>query len=268
MTVDMSRCVGCYNCFTACKKNGLHFEKGWKKYTPPERLDYQRRDFMSSSGMFLAGLAGAAEPVKKILQARPTTIPLRITSPTSPPGSGSIARFTSICTACQLCVSACPSRVLTPSTLEFGLMGIMQPRMDFRTGHCNYECTICTETCPSGALKPLNVEQKKTAQLGVAQFIKENCVVFTDHTNCGACSEHCPTKAVDMVPFPNNSGKKLVIPEVNPDICVGCGGCEHACPTKPYKAIYVDGNPVHKLAKKPEVKKIDQKQDYKKNFPF
>ena len=144
----------------------------------------------------------------------------------------------------------------------------MQPRMDFRTGHCNYECTICTEICPSGALKPLSVERKKETQLGVARFIKENCVVYTDHTNCGACSEHCPTKAVDMVPFPNNSGKQLVIPEVNPDICVGCGGCEHACPTKPYKAIYVDGNPVHKLAQKPVVKKIEQKVDPKKDFPF
>jgi ferredoxin len=33
------------------------------------------------------------------------------------------------------------------------------------------------------------------------------------------------------------------------DYCIGCGGCEHACPTKPYKAIYVDGNPVHKIAR-------------------
>ena len=268
MTIDMSRCVACYNCLTACKHNALGFEKGWLKKAPDESPNYQRRDFMASSGMVLVGLAGAAEPVKKILQSRPTTIPLRISSPVSPPGSGSIERFTSICTACHLCVSACPSRVLTPSTLEFGLMGMMQPRLDFRSGHCNYDCTICTETCPSGALRPLSVERKKETQLGVAHFIKENCVVYTDHTNCGACSEHCPTKAVDMVPFANDSGKKLVIPQVNQDICVGCGGCEHACPTKPYKAIYVDGNPVHKKAQKPVVKKIEQKVDHKKDFPF
>jgi ferredoxin len=268
MTVDMSRCVACYNCLTVCKHNGLRFEKGWRKNTPEARPNHERRDFMTSSGVFLAGLAGAAEPVKKLLQSRPTTIPLRITSPVSPPGSKSIARFTSICTACHLCVSACPSRVLKPATLEFGLMGMMQPRMDFNAGHCNYDCTICTEICPSGALKPLSVEQKKATQLGVAQFIKENCVVFTDHTNCGACSEHCPTKAVDMEPFPNDSGQKLVIPKVNPDICVGCGGCEHACPTKPYKSIYVDGNPVHQPAQKPEVKKIKQKVDHKEDFPF
>ena len=267
-TIDASRCVSCFNCLTVCKMNGLHFEKAWQKKEPAPLPDYQRRDFMTSSGMYLIGLTGVSDPVKKILQSRPTTIPLRITSPISPPGSISIEHFTSTCTTCHLCVSACPSRVLTPSALEFGLQGIMQPRLDFRKGHCNYDCNICTTICPSGALKPLSVEQKKQTQLGVAQFIKENCVVFTDHTNCGACSEHCPTKAVDMVPFPNNAGKKLVIPKVNPDICVGCGGCEHACPTKPYKAIYVDGNPVHKKAQKPVVKKINNQVDYKKDFPF
>ena len=44
----------------------------------------------------------------------------------------------------------------------------------------------------------------------------------------------------------------LLIPETNQDICIGCGHCEFACPTIPYKAIFVDGNPVHMAAKKPE----------------
>jgi len=93
-------------------------------------------------------------------------------------------------------------------------------------------------------------------------------VVYMDNTDCGACSEHCPTKAVDMVPYPNPVNKRLKIPEVKPKYCIGCGGCEHACPTKPCKAIYVDGNPVHKLAKKPVVKKIEEKVDDNEDFPF
>ena len=168
----------------------------------------------------------------------------------------------------RLCVSACPSRVLVPTFLEFGSLGMMQPRLDFHAGHCNYECTICMNVCPSGAILPLAVENKKLTQLGVAKFIKENCVVYTDNTDCGACSEHCPTKAVDMAPYPNPANKRLKIPEVKPEYCIGCGGCEHACPTKPYKAIYVDGNPVHKLAKKPVVKNIEEKVDYNEDFPF
>jgi len=51
-----------------------------------------------------------------------------------------------------------------------------------------------------------------------------------------------------MVPYEGD----LVIPETNPEICIGCGQCEYSCPTTPYKAIFVNGNPVHQVAKKPE----------------
>ncbi len=267
-TVDISRCVGCYNCFAVCPREGLRFEKRWRRRIPAVRPDRERRDFIVNSGMYFLGLAGVAEQTKKIIQSKPTTIPVRVTSPVSPPGSGSIEHFTATCTACHLCVSACPSRVLVPSFLEFGFLGMMQPRMSFQSGHCNYDCTICMNICPSGAILPLTVEKKKLTQVGVAKFIKENCVVYTDNKDCGACSEHCPTKAVNMVPYPNPVNKRLVIPEVKPEYCIGCGGCEHACPTKPYKAIYVDGNPMHKTAKKPVVKKIEEKVDNNEDFPF
>ena len=268
MTVDMSRCVACYNCFTVCPAQGMRFDNQWRKRPADGSPDQERRDFILNSGIYLAGLAGAADPAKKILQSRPTTVSFRLTSPVSPPGSRSIQHFTNTCTACHLCVSACPSNVLAPSFLEYGFLGIMQPRMDFNSGHCNYECAICLNICPSGAIQPLPLEKKKLTQVGAAKFIKENCVVYTDNNNCGACSEHCPTKAVDMVPYANPVGKQLVIPEVNTDICVGCGACEHACPTKPYKAIYVDGNPVHKLAQKPVVKKIEPQAGDNEDFPF
>ena len=68
---------------------------------------------------------------------------------------------------------------------------------------------------------------------------------FADETSCGACSEHCPTQAVSMVPYKNG----LTIPSVNPDICVGCGGCEYVCPVRPFRAIYIEGNPEHLQAK-------------------
>ncbi len=267
-TVDSGRCVSCCNCLAVCQRNGLRFENTWRRRPPTVQPDRERREFLLNSGVFLLGLAGAPGPTKTIIQSKPTTIPERVTCPVSPPGSTSITHFTATCTACHLCVSACPSRVLVPSLFEFGLDGILQPRMNFRTGHCNYDCTICMNICPVGAILPLKVEEKKLTQLGVAQFIKENCVVFTDNTDCGACSEHCPTKAVDMVPYLNPANKKLRIPEMKPDYCIGCGSCEHACPTRPYKAIFVDGNPVHKLAKKPVVKKVDMKVEANDDFPF
>ncbi len=107
-------------------------------------------------------------------------------------------------------------------------------------------------------------EEKKLTQLGKAIFVKENCIVETEGTECGACSEHCPTKAVKMVPY-----KNLHLPELKNDYCVGCGACEFACPTKPYKAIYVEGNPVHLTAQKPPEEKLEQqKVNMKEEFPF
>ena len=266
--IDVSRCVGCYNCLAACQDQGLRFENRWRRQCLEAQPENGRRGFILGLALGLTGMVVDVFGQTRPIQSRPTTIPESITTPVSPPGSASIAHFTSTCTACQLCVSACPSRVLVPSFFQYGLSGMMQPRMDYRSGHCNYDCTICTDICPSGAILPIGLERKKLTQVGFAKFIQKNCVVHTDKTNCGACSEHCPTKAVQMVPYPNPANKRLVIPKVNPDLCVGCGGCEHACPTKPYKAIYVEGNPVHKLATKPLEKKIDERIDYKEDFPF
>lgn len=274
--VDTGRCVSCFNCFSACPDQAMVFRPGFQPNSQSGRQIRQRKEAARDRRNFVLALAVGglgmaagrvhAAPETLPVQARPTTIPENKTSPLSPPGSVSIARYTSICTACHLCVSACPSRVLLPSIFSFGLSGMMQPRMDFNAGHCNYDCTVCSNICPSGAILPLTVEKKQQTQVGVVKFIKENCVVYTDNTNCGACSEHCPTKAVHMVPYLNAAGRKLVIPEVDESICVGCGGCEHACPTKPFRAIYVDGNPTHKTAQKPKEKKMEM--DAGEDFPF
>ena len=83
-------------------------------------------------------------------------------------------------------------------------------------------------------------------------------MVFAKEEDCGACSEHCPTQAVHMVPFK----KGLTIPEVTEDLCIGCGACESICPVRPYQAIYVEGSINQSMAKKPaEAKKFNKKID-------
>jgi formate hydrogenlyase subunit 6/NADH:ubiquinone oxidoreductase subunit I len=86
--------------------------------------------------------------------------------------------------------------------------------MDYQTSFCNYDCIICTEVCPTDAIQLTNSGKKKLTQIGKSKFIKENCIVYTEETACGACSEHCPTKAVNMIPY-----KKITIPEVKDEYC-------------------------------------------------
>ena len=267
-SVDFSRCVGCLNCLSPCPDNGVQFRPFWVK-DQIELNEYNpgKREFFKKSGLMLAGTFVAAklssqeeEKSKEVIQA---TVPIIREHPVTPPGARSQQRFNSLCTACHLCISACPTQVLQPTYFLYGLTGFLQPRLDYITNFCNFECTLCGEVCPTGAILPLLPEEKKTLQLGKSYFVKENCVVYTRNTICGACSEHCPTKAVNMVPYKD----KLNIPEVNNKICVGCGACEYACPTDP-KSIYVEGNPVHLVAEKPVEIKIEDKMDYKEEFPF
>lgn len=136
--------------------------------------------------------------------------------------------------------------------------------MNYDVSYCNYDCILCTQICPSGAILPVDVAAKKLIQIGKASFVKEDCIVITKKKDCAACSEHCPTKAVKMVPYE----KKLMLPELNSEICVGCGACEHSCPTTPRKAIYVVANAVHQKAKKPPVQKLEEAIEKSKDFPF
>lgn len=264
--VDTSRCVNCFNCLDTCSEKAISY--GFVKVRPlkkeAQETDTSRRKFIMGSVLMLAGgpiIMKAQDTTSVPVPTSDSTVKEDRLYPVTPPGSTSIANFTSRCTACSLCISACPTNVLQPSVSEYGIAGIMQPMMDYHHGFCNYDCIRCTEICPTGAIMPLVLEAKKLTQIGKAVFIRDNCVVYTEKTACGACSEHCPTKSCHMVPFEGD----LLIPEINDDICIGCGACEHACPTKPYKAIFVDGNPVHEAALKPET---EETKTAPSEFPF
>lgn len=263
--IYIDRCVSCYNCLEVCPKGGIGYRKLILSRGEKERIkiDEKRREFISKTFLYVIGLSSISLGQIKIIPKKLSKIPNLKKNAVSPPGSRSISHFTGKCTACHLCVSACPSQVLQPSLWEYGFTGILQPHMDYNANFCNQECIICGQVCPTGAILPLTVNEKKLTQIGKTNFIKENCIVETEGTECGACSEHCPTKAVQMVLY-----KKLHLPEVKNEYCIGCGACEFACPVKPYKAIFVDGNGIHQIAKKKVEEKIQQKVDFKSNFPF
>jgi ferredoxin len=263
--VDFARCVSCYNCFNVCPTGGISFKKtlSSKVKNKNAEFDQHRRELISKTFIYLLGLSGFSLAQVKIIPKKENKVPVIKKSYSCPPGSKTIEHFTGTCTGCHLCISSCPTKVLQPSLFEYGILGILQPYMDFKTSFCNFECKVCTEVCPSGAILPLTLENKKLTQIGKVKFIKENCIVELEKTECGACSEHCPTKAVKMIPYNN-----LHLPEVKEEYCIGCGACEFACPTKPYKSIYVDGNSVHQTAKKLPEQKLEDKINYKEDFPF
>lgn len=261
--VDFTRCVACYNCFRACHHDGFSYSFSIK--SKAKTPDASRRTFLkqTSAGiMTLTGVVAAGPLSAKDNTVEETPKP----GPATPPGSLSIWNFTSACTACHLCITACPTRVLQPSFFEYGLQGMFMPRMNFEASFCNFDCIACTQVCPTEAIRSLTVEQKHVTQIGVSKFIKNICVVVEKKTACGACSEHCPTKAVEMVPYIGT----LTIPEINEKICIGCGACEFACPTRPIRAIYVEPRNYHRVAMKP-LKKVQMAPDIKKSeeeFPF
>ncbi len=240
--IDYSRCVDCFNCLGTCNCDALKFAPRVKKNTvKAEQVDESKRKF------FLAGMAAIASAPTILAQEKTKLLNgnvLTRQTPISPPGSQSAEHLLKHCTSCHLCVSKCTSNVLKPAFMEYGLEGMMQPMMYFEKGFCNYDCIVCTQVCPNHALKSLTKEEKHKTQTGHVVFDRDICIVITEGTNCGACSEHCPTQAVKMEPYIDG----LTIPTINTDICVGCGGCEFICPVRPHRAIFVEGNKVHKEA--------------------
>ena len=249
--IDASRCVQCMDCMSACKTNAIShnylFSKNVEKNSPNDP-SLRRALIGSLSALSVAAIYRAVgKPLRIAAPKNPKAI--------APPGARSIAELKHHCTACHACIANCPTKTLRPAIGEYGLDGVMLPVMDYNISFCNYECTVCTQVCPNGALKRLQVDEKKVTQIGKANFFRERCITVVNETDCGACDEHCPTKAVRMIPYKEG----LRIPEIDTSLCIGCGGCEYICPTRP-RAIIVYGNSEHEIVKMPEKQVQEQKE--------
>lgn len=255
--IDYSRCVACMDCIDTCKHDALRLEYRWKKTNKTatdkpaqtvtsEQIDTARRSFLSATAVLAATSVVKAQEKKVdggLAVIEDKKIPVRAT-PIVPPGAWSARHFARHCTACQLCVSACPNNVLRPS---IELARLMQPEMSYERGYCRPECTRCSDVCPAGAIRPITIEDKSSTRIGHAVWIRKNCIPLTDGVECGNCARHCPSGAILMVPSDNDDPNSVRIPVVNAERCIGCGACENLCPARPFSAIYVEGHTMHSV---------------------
>jgi len=263
-SIDNSRCVSCFNCVPVCAGHFIGYRLSWKKRAhvaqgPLVTLastskseaavapNYRRRAVITGGALALAGAVGSEllwaseqkEDTSSDLSApsKHSDSNARDNRPVRPPGSFAVEQFLDRCTACHLCVSACPTQVLQPSSLHDGLGGLLKPQMDYAASYCDYDCTRCGQVCPSGALSQLSVADKRRTRVGLARLDASRCVVQTKRINCTLCVDHCPAKAIETVPY----GENLHLPQVKALLCIGCGRCEYECPVQERKAIAVFG---------------------------
>lgn len=252
--IDYSRCVACMDCIDKCNRGAISYTR--RKKDIIEVADNQNVNKDSSKvsrSQFILATAGVTAAT--VLKAQEKTvdgglaaivdkkIPVRQT-PIVPPGALGLRNMAAHCTACQLCVSVCPTGVLRPSTK---IETFMQPESSYERGYCRPECTKCSDVCPAGAITKIDVAEKSSIQIGHAVWVKENCIVLTDEVDCGNCARHCPTGAIQMMPSDAVNSESRKIPLVNVERCIGCGACENLCPARPFSAIYVEGHERHRF---------------------
>ena len=235
--IDYSKCVDCMDCIETCKEGAITYTL---RHTGKSSPNQGRRTFIISSILLSSSIATKAGERKLGLKKNID----RGRTPVVPAGALSVKNFTDHCTACQLCVSACPEKVLKPSD---SLTNLMQPEMVFDRGFCSTECNECSIVCPAGAIRPISIEEKSSIQIGHAVIDHSRCVVNTDNVKCIACARNCPVGAIRLVAQNPEDKNSLMIPTVREERCIGCGACEHYCPAKPVKAIQIKGHQVHKM---------------------
>lgn len=249
-SVAGSRCVDCFDCLDKCSHGALTFGAAPKSNAPTSESQNEsgptRRAFLTATATVLA--AGVVKAEEKTTDGGFKALvgkerPKRQT-PICPPGSISLRHLQKHCTGCQLCVSECPNGVLRPSS---DLMHMMMPESSYERGYCRPECTRCSDVCPAGAIIKFEGDKKErqavkaSTKVGIAHWIKENCIVLNDGVSCGLCNRRCPSGAITMVPSVADDDKSPKIPVVDEERCIGCGACENLCPARPFSAIYVEG---------------------------
>ena len=272
--IDYSRCVDCFDCIGKCRNSAISYSArrpaktaaksaagaSPKNTTPAAKSGSKsniggetatakfgantRRGFFAA--IFTLASTAVSEAAEKTVDGGLAPLKKRQrpqrACPITPPGSRSAANVAQRCTACQLCVSACPSHIIVASTR---LSKFMQPELSYEHGYCAVECVECSKVCPAGAIEPITPAQKSSLQIGRAVWHSDRCIVNTDNMPCDNCFRQCPSGAISMVAKDPKNPKSPKVPVVDEARCLGCGTCENLCPARPLAAMCIEGVSVH-----------------------
>ena len=235
---DPSECTMCLDCLETCPRSLIAFNPAlslakWNQYDP------SRRQALLAIG---TGVAGLALLRREALVKREPPHLLR------PPGARQVnpdVLEMTRCVRCAECVRACPTSGLQPAVFEAGLQGFGTPLLVPRLGYCDYSCNACGQVCPAQAIPPLSLEDKRLQVIGKAYIDENRCLAWSDHKGCVVCEEMCPLpdKAIQLeeteVWDTDGSRRRLLLPHVLRESCIGCGICEYKCPVNGEAAIRV-----------------------------
>ena len=159
-----SECIKCFACSQECPVDANFFT--FKIPLPVATADYapvslERRTFMATGAMALMAApvlnAAAGEPKsqKKLIR---------------PPMSREERDFLSSCIRCGECMKACPTGVLKPAGLEYGMRALWSPVLTPSEGYCEKGCNACSQACPTDAIMKYPIENKYDYKAGTAVF--------------------------------------------------------------------------------------------------
>lgn len=237
-------CVLCLDCVAFCPTGKATFTFTKRRpdnmATPAGRAIMTRGSFITMAGCALA--ASSSATVFAAEQAKAPKKPTRhgTVSRIRPPGALPEEEFIQRCIRCGNCMKVCPTNVLQPLPIMEGPAMAWTPVLDTRRGYCEYRCNLCGRVCPTEAIMDLPIRLKQKEKIGIARFVPAICIPYAEGENCIVCEEHCPVpdKAI-RVREGIVKGKRVKLPYVVSDLCIGCAICELKCPTAPDKGIVV-----------------------------
>lgn len=202
--IENETCVKCFKCMGKCPKNAIKFGIKPKEYI---NFNPNRRSFIVGT----AAVVALGAMIKSGIEISKNTAKT-LKNIILPAGSVNEKRMLSECLNCNLCVNACPNKIIKKADKEFGAVHI-----DYSQGekHCKYDCNECAKVCPSGSIKKISLEEKQKTRIAMAIVNEDKC------NACGICNLECPVNAISR----NENGKSII----DTSKCIGCGACKKAC---------------------------------------